>query len=165
MNDRPQTLTLAELPAVGQPLSSGTFCGLATVDDRPVAVVLLPDRATPGLSWRRANTWAQALGAVLPSRQIGAMLAGVNVPKPRLCWLADAADSTSAFFVDFSTGAQDHSGTASLYPAIAVRLLPIAGAADREDLERRVAAIEARFAAQTLAERVRALEGNLAAAA
>lgn len=165
MNDQSQTHTIADLPKVGQPLRGGTFCGVATVDDRPVAVVLLPDRATPGLSWRRAVTWAEGLGAVLPSRQVGAMLAGVNVPKPRLCWLGEQADSMSAVFIDYSSGAQDHSGIASLYPAIAVRLVPIAGAADREDLERRIAAIETRFAAQSLGERLRVIEAHLATAA
>lgn len=162
--DQETFLTLADLPSVGQPLNGSTFVGIASVEDKPVAVVLLPDRATPGRHWRHAMAWAKELHAELPSPQIAAMLAHVNIPKPRLCWLSELVGSATARFIDYSTGAQHQAGIMSEHYAIAVRLVNLAGSTDREALERRIAALEARFAAQTLGDRVRSLEAHLATA-
>lgn len=158
-------LALSELPAVGQALHGGTFAGIATVEGRHVAVVLLPDRVTgPGVGWKRAVAWAKALHAALPSAQVGALLTHANLPLPRVCWLDQATDSMRALNIDFGTGETKAVGLTADYSAVAVRLLPLAGNADQDDLERRVAAVEVRVVLESLPRRLAALEALLPAA-
>jgi len=69
------TLTLSQLPAIGQPLDAGTFVGLTTTaDGTHCAVVLLDDKPSKRLNWDDAKAWADSVGCTLPSRPVGALL-------------------------------------------------------------------------------------------
>lgn len=159
-----EPLALTDLPAVGEPLRGGLFAGIGTIKCAHVAIVMLQDRipVPKGLSWKRALAWAESLQAQLPSAAIAVQLTHIpSLPKPRHCWTEDPYDTLRAKHVDFATGALGFSGIAAEYNAVAVRLVPLFGAATEVEVERRVRALESRLVAQNLADRIRALEALL----
>lgn len=68
-----QSIAITALPALGAELDGGIFAGLTTSKSgMHHAVILLPEQGT-SLTWKQAVTWAEKLGAELPSRPVAAM--------------------------------------------------------------------------------------------
>lgn len=127
----PETsLTLSQLPALGEPLEGGAFAGIVTMPDgKHVAVVLLPERGED-LDHPAAVAWAQERGGQLPTRPIAALLF-TNVKallQPEWHWCLETEGSSYAWDCDFGDGGQctDHKSFDG--PAVAVRLIPLATA-------------------------------------
>ena len=62
------------LPAIGAEFEGGVYAGLSIENERPVALVLLPNQAE-SVTWQQAKDWAAAMaggkgkpGGLLPSR-------------------------------------------------------------------------------------------------
>ena len=127
----PETsLTLSQLPAMGEPLEGGTFAGIVTMPDgKHVAVVLLPERGED-LDHPAAAAWAQELGGQLPTRPIAAMLFANCTPllQPRWHWCLETAGASYAWICDFNLGHQFSYRKSLEGSAVAVRLIPLATA-------------------------------------
>lgn len=120
-------LTIATLPALGEPLENGTFAGITTKPDGTHhAVVLLPDQGTD-LTWKKALNWAKKLDAELPTRPVAALLfANVKAKlQPRWHWTSEAYDASYAWHCYFNHGDQGITHKSSEGSAVAVRLIPI----------------------------------------
>lgn len=102
-------LTIASLPAVGQPLEGGTFAGVITTKEGThCAVVLLADKPDARLPWKKAMTWAAQVGGRLPSRPVAAMLFA-NLQEPfedAWHWTSDEFDRSYSWGCDFYNGTQ-----------------------------------------------------------
>lgn len=126
-NHQPQEatmLTIATLPALGEPLENGTFAGITTKPDgNHHAVVLLPDQGTQ-LTWKKAMNWAQKLKAELPTRPVAALLfANIKAKlKPGWHWTSEEYDASYAWNCDFFYGSQSSSASR----ATKAQLLPSA---------------------------------------
>ena len=106
-------LTLSALPAIGAALAGGIFAGITTQKDGThCAVVLLDERPSKRLDWDGATSWAEGLGAQLPSRAVSALLFANLRDKfePALHWTNEVhkADGACAWLQDFSLGFQSY---------------------------------------------------------
>lgn len=121
-------MRFADLPALGQPLESGIFCGLTTAPDGTHhAVVLLADKPAAGLSWKAAGAWTGTVGGTLPTRPVAAMLfANAKAQFDEAWhWTADEFDGSYAWYQDFDYGCQNDNHKSCEGRARAVRLIPI----------------------------------------
>lgn len=127
----PETsLSLSQLPAIGEPLEGGAFAGIVTMPDgKHAAVVLLPERGKD-LDHPAAAAWAQDLGGQLPTRPIAAMLFANCKPllQPRWHWCLETAGASYAWGCYFSSGTQSGFHKRFDGSAVAVRLIPLAAA-------------------------------------
>ena len=107
-----ETLSLATLPALKQPLDAGLFGGVITLPDgKHYAVVLLADKPEQPLPWKKAMAWAEGLGngACLPTRPIAAMLFANAKDQfaPEWHWTSESFDGSYAWGQLFNTGYQN----------------------------------------------------------
>jgi len=123
-------MKFSDLPALGQPLNDGLFCGLTTTPDGTHhAVVLLPDRTSKLLLWLSAISWAAALNAVLPSRPVAELLFANAKSQFESAWhwtseefLGNGSSAWGQFFDD---GTQDYGDKSYGGHARAVRLIQL----------------------------------------
>lgn len=125
----PETsLTLSQLPALGEPLDGGAFAGITTKPDGThVAVVLLPERGED-MNYDQAVAWAEEQGAQLPTRPVAALLFSNVQPllQPRWHWCLETEGASFAWLCSFHFGGQ-YSGPPNFKgSAVAVRLIPLA---------------------------------------
>jgi hypothetical protein len=119
-------LTIASLPAVGQPLEGGIFAGVITTKEGThCAVVLLADKPGARLPWKKAMTWAAQVGGRLPSRPVAAMLFANLQEQFEAAWhwTSDEFDGSCAWGCSFSNGSQDGTHKSFEGCARAVRLI------------------------------------------
>jgi len=124
------TISVAELPRIGEALAGGLFAGIVRgVTDGPdYALVLLPDEPKDQLTWKKANEWAASVGGALPSREEGYVLwanARDHVKNKDWHWLATqyAGGSGSAWIQAFTSGGQGTGHKGNRLCARAVRRL------------------------------------------
>jgi hypothetical protein len=121
------TISLTNLPAIGQPLSGGTFAGITThPDGKHYAEVLLPDQGS-ALDHQSALSWAEALGAALPTKPIAALLFA-NLKgqlRPKWHWLQEDEDASYAWYCGFDYGRQYDYHKSYEGSAVAVRSIPL----------------------------------------
>jgi hypothetical protein len=100
-------LTIASLPAVGQPLEGGIFAGVITTKEGThCAVVLLAAKPDARLPWKKAMAWAEQVGGQLPSRPVAAMLFA-NVKgqfEAAWHWTSEEFDGSYAWCCSFLNG-------------------------------------------------------------
>jgi hypothetical protein len=121
-------ITLAALPALGQPLDAGHFCGLTTrADGTHCAVVLLPDQPDADLDWKDAKAWAAGLDAELPTRPVAAQLFALakGQLKPYWHWTQDEHSASFAWYCSFTNGDQFNNLKSAGGSCLAVRLIPL----------------------------------------
>ena len=123
-------MKLSDLPALGQPLAAGMYCGVVTAKDGTHnAVVLLPDAPSERLRWQAAMDWAKALEADLPSRPVAALLfANAKASfDPNWYWTneTEESDGSYAWYQTFDNGGQDLTHKSDEGRARAVRLIPL----------------------------------------
>ena len=127
MNDKTQTLR-DELPTIGSQIAGGTYAGITTgKDGAPYALILLDDKPTERLTWRKAINWAEKLDAELPTRVEGALLYA-NLKdsfEPEAHWTSESFDSSCAWYQYFNYGFQASYHKCIKFRARAVRRLPI----------------------------------------
>ena len=126
-----ESVSLASLPALKQPLADGLYGGITTLPDgRNVAVVYL-DKAKPPkrASVDKQRAWAKSIGAQLITRAISELIRstlGDLLPRAWVWTEEDYAPQPSAYawscnlingFVDISRSAEGG--------AVAVRLIPL----------------------------------------
>lgn len=159
----PKALPITSLPALKQPLEGGVFLGVTTLpNDMHCAIVKLNDKPDRFLTWRQAVAWAKSVGGELPSQPV-AQVAFFNAKEMFLArehWTSEPRDSTYAWLCDFASGNRLTMGLMHAAPVFAVRLIPLIGNAETDDLHKRVEALEARFATVALQERVASLEAQ-----
>lgn len=121
-------MKFSQLPALGAPLDTGIFAGVATAKDGTHhAVILLPGNVT-GLSWKSAMQWAKDQGGVLPTRPVAAMFfANIKsaLPESGWHWTNEAYDASSAWGYTFNHGYQGLNHKSYASGAVAVRLIPL----------------------------------------
>lgn len=122
------TVSLIDLPEVGQPLGNGIFAGLTTHAGQHCAIVLLADKPPTRLPWRKAMDWAESVGGQLPTRPMAAQLfAAVRTHlDPSWHWTADMDGASYAWSCYFTNGHQFSHHKSAEGGARAVRLIPIA---------------------------------------
>jgi hypothetical protein len=121
-------MTLADLPALGQPLEGGLFAGLTTTPDGTHhAVVLLPDKPEAKLTWKKAMNWAEKLGAALPTRPVAALLfANAKASfDPEWHWTSESFDGSYAWDQGFNRGTQGYGHKSYDGQCRAVRLIQL----------------------------------------
>lgn len=122
------SLTISQLPALGEPLEGGAFAGIVTMPDgKHVAVVLLPERGED-MNYDQAVAWAEEQGAQLPTRPVAALLFS-NVQtllQPRWHWCLETEGAFYAWCCNFYNGFQDLHLKSYELSAVAVRLIPLA---------------------------------------
>lgn len=130
MNTTVATPTTAiALPAIGEAFSGGIFAGITLHDDKPHALVLLPDVARD-INHADATAWAEGIGGVLPSR-IDAIVLFKNVRAQvetgDYYWTSEEnpVNADSAFFQSFTNGNQGCAHKDFVYRARAVRRVPL----------------------------------------
>ena len=127
----PETsLTLSQLPALGEPLEGGAFAGIVTMPDGThVAVVLLPERGED-LNHRAAVAFAQERGGQLPTRTIAALLFAncKQLLQPGWNWCLETQGASHAWMCNFYYGHQASDRKSHEGSAVAVRLIPLAPA-------------------------------------
>ena len=122
-----QPIRFADLPAMGQPLSGGTFAGITThPDGKHYAEVLLSDQGS-GLNYQQALSWAEALGAALPTKPIASLLfANLKAQLPRRWhWLQETEGASYAWNCYFDYGVQHIHRKSHEGSAVAVRSIPL----------------------------------------
>jgi hypothetical protein len=127
-----ETITLAELPALKQPLADGLYGGVITLPDgRNVAVVYL-DKAKPPkrMNVDAARAWAKSIGAQLITRAIGSLIVstlGDLLPQTWVWTEEDWAPDPSAFawYCILTLGNVNHLSRSAEGGAVAVRLIPL----------------------------------------
>lgn len=122
-------MKITDLPALGQPLEGGIFCGLITTPDGTHhAVVLLADKPATRLDWKAAGAWAATVGGTLPTRPVAALLfANAKAQFEEVWhWTADDFDGSCAWFQDFGYGGQSYNRMRYDSGARAVRMIPLA---------------------------------------
>jgi hypothetical protein len=107
----PTAISLAALPALGQPLAGGIFAGLTTKPDGTHhAVALLPNTPADKLKWDAAMAWAKDLDADLPSRPVAALLFATSRNHFEQAWYwtseTDEDDGSYACYQNFGYGGQ-----------------------------------------------------------
>lgn len=123
-------MRFTDLPALGQPLDSGIFCGVTTTpDDTYSAIILLPAKPETKLGWEAACAWAETVGGILPPRAVAAMLfANVKTHFEKdWHWTSDEFDGSYAWYQDFNRGFQISTSKICAARARAVRLIPVQG--------------------------------------
>lgn len=123
-------MNLTSLPAIGQPLDTGTFVGLTTTREGAHCAVVLLEPKPPGrLAWQAAMDWAKSVEGELPSRPVQALLyanAG-SAFEASWYWSAETVEDNGSYAwgQDFDSGGQyyDHKSYEGL--ARAVRLIPL----------------------------------------
>lgn len=128
MSTQTQTITLANLPDLKQPLDGGTFCGVITMPDgQHCAVVLLADRPAKRLPWAQAVEWAASVGGRLPSRPIAALLYSLakELVAPDWYWTNEPEDDEYAWYCCFDCGGQHDYHQTGRGAAVAVRMIPL----------------------------------------
>ena len=123
-------MNFSQLPAIAAPLDGGTFAGITTQPDGThCAVVLLPDRGED-LDHPAAVAWAQEHGGQLPTRPIAALLFANCKPllQPRGHWCLETEGASYTWLCGFDDGYQDYALKSLEGSAVAVRLIPLAGA-------------------------------------
>jgi hypothetical protein len=123
-----EAIPLASLPALKQPLSEGTFCGVITLPDgKHYAVLKLEAKAPARMPWEKAMAWAQEVGGQLPSRAIAALLFSVakELFEPDWHWTNEPDGSAYAWGCYFLNGSQFYYTQRSKGCAVAVRLIPL----------------------------------------
>jgi len=122
------TISLRDLPAIGQPCHGGTFAGLTTLDDGThCAVILLPERESL-LTWAEANSFAQQAGGDLPTRAIAAVLffnARRLLPTTKWHWTCEPDGAGSYWLCHFFDGFHNHNRQRARAAAVAVRCIPL----------------------------------------
>jgi hypothetical protein len=123
-------LTLAALPAIGQPLAGGIFAGLTTKPDGTHhAVALLPNTPADKLKWDAAMAWAKDLDADLPSRPVAALLFATSRNHFEQAWYwtseTDEDDGSFAWYQHFDDGSQRFGHKSWRGRARAVRLIQL----------------------------------------
>lgn len=129
-------ILFASLPPLGQPLESGTFCGIVTAKDGTHhGVVLLDDKPVKRLTWKAAQDWAASVGGQLPTRPVSAQLYANSKARFGATWYwtgdsleADTGDEDDASFAwscDFFGGTQSYRHKSAGGAAVAVRLIPL----------------------------------------
>ena len=118
----------AHLPAIGSELAGGTYAGITTGKDGVTyALILLSDKPTERLTWRKAINWAKKIEAELPTRVDSALLFA-NLKdsfEPEAHWTSESLDSSWAWFQYFDDGIQVFNRKDREFRARAVRRLPI----------------------------------------
>ena len=128
MSTQTQPITLASLPALKQPLEGGRFCGVITTPDgQHCAVVLLEDRPTERLAWKKAGEWATSIGGRLPSRPIAALLYSLarDLIAADWYWTDEPEDDDFAWYCNFGNGSQSCLRQDGKGAAVAVRMIPL----------------------------------------
>jgi hypothetical protein len=121
-------MKLSALPALLQPLEGGLFAGVCTTPDGTHhAVVLLADKHAEQLTWKHAMDWAAALGAVLPTRPMAALLfANAKAQfEPDWHWTSESFDGSYAWTQYFLYGDQSLNHKSCEGRARAVRLIQL----------------------------------------
>jgi hypothetical protein len=123
-------MNLANLPAIGQPLDTGTFVGVTTTrQGAHCAVVLLEPQPTTRLTWDAAMEWAKSVEGELPSRAVQALLFANARGAFEAAWYwssePDEDDGSFAWFQDFYYGTQGITRKSYEGRARAVRLIPL----------------------------------------
>jgi hypothetical protein len=123
-------VNLAKLPAIGQPVDTGTFVGLTTTrDGAHYAVVLLEPQPTTRLTWDAAIKWATSVDGELPTRPVQALLFANARGAFDAAWYwsceADEDDSSFAWGQIFDFGRQGSYRKSYEGRARAVRLIPL----------------------------------------
>lgn len=132
-------INFTDLPALCEPLDGGIFSGITTLKDGAhVAVVLLP-RNADWVTWKKAAAWAADQGGQLPTRAMAVLLYAncKSHLRPAWHWTADElqddtgdkSDVVYAWHCDFRYGYQTNRQKIAEGAAVAVRLIPIGGAA------------------------------------
>ena len=119
------TITLSQLPALGEPLEGGIFASITThPNGTHCAVVLLPAQGRD-LTWTNAKAWAAEQGGELPSRPVAALLfANLKAQlRPEWHWTADEESASSAWYCSFDLGFQHSRHKSYEGCAVAVRLI------------------------------------------
>lgn len=124
-------MKFSQLPALGAPLDTGIFAGIATSKDGTHhAVILLPGMGTK-LNWKNAMQWAKDQGGDLPTRPVAAMLFA-NVKSALLesgwHWTNEAHNTSYAWFCNVLSGLQDYGHKSYEGGVVAVRLIPLEAA-------------------------------------
>lgn len=128
MSEVLETLQLAELPALKQPLAGGIFVGVITLPDgKHYAVVKLDAKPDRRLSWKKAIEWAQSVGGQLPSRTISALMFAVakELFEPAWHWTSEEEGASYAWYCYFDNGYQLTVHKSAKGCAVAVRLIPL----------------------------------------
>lgn len=123
-----ETLSLATLPAIKDPLEAGIFCGLITLPDGTHhAVVLLEARPDKRLTWKKAQEWAASVDGVLPTRPVAALLYSLakDLIEPDWYWTSEANGKSYAWCCIFYGGYQGSNHQGAEGAAVAVRLIPL----------------------------------------
>jgi hypothetical protein len=119
---------LQTLPTLGSPLHGGKFAGITTAaDGTHHALILLDDKPSDKLTWRKALNWATKLDADLPSRA-EALLLFMNLPgefERTWHWTNTQYSDGNAWYQTFYYGCQSRNGKSAELRARAVRRLPI----------------------------------------
>ena len=121
-------MKFADLPALGQPLDAGIFCGVTTTQaGRHAAIVLLANRPNKRLTWKKAMAWAEEAHGVLPSRPVSATLFmhAKAAIEPDWYWTCDEFDGSYAWGQYFGSGSQYYSRKSYEGRAVAVRLIQL----------------------------------------
>lgn len=125
------------LPAIGAKFEGGVYAGLSIENERPVALILLPNEED--LTWQQAKEWADKSAGVLPSRfDLLVLLKNLRHEfKTDDCyWSADefADYAEYAWVQNFSYGYQDYWPKSRKCRARAVRRVQTKGGLSREIL-------------------------------
>lgn len=122
-----ENIKFSDLPNLRTPLAGGTFAGITTTaDGQHVAVVLLPVQAGE-MSWDLAQKWAKAVGGVVPTRPVAAMLfsnCGTHLVQD-WHWTSDVHNKHYAWWCDFYDGEQKQVSRDESGECVAIRLIPI----------------------------------------
>ncbi len=123
----PNSVRLADLPAIGAALNDGNYAGAITQPDGALTAVVLLPGAGEDLTWRKAQTWAKKQGGVLPTRPVAALLyAHLKAPlRPRWHWTSEEHDASYAWSCSFFLGHQSYDHKSLEACAVAVRLIPV----------------------------------------
>jgi len=127
MSTQTKTLSISNLPALGEPLEGGIFAGVITTKDGVhSAVIRLPGNGT-SLTWNKAITWAKKQGGVLPTRPVAALLfANIKATLPSgWHWTSEEDDASCAWYCNFGYGYQSDTRKSFGGGAVAVRLIPL----------------------------------------
>lgn len=119
-----------KLPKIGEQFQGGLYAGITTgKDGAPYALVLLTDKPVNELTWKKAVSWAQGLGADLPSRPESALLFALLKDKfePTWHWTNETTDwsASYAWYCDFDYGDQGYNHESAGSAAVAVRRFPL----------------------------------------
>jgi hypothetical protein len=127
VTDTAATVCFNDLPPLGGDLHGGRFAGLVTdKTGQHFAVALLPDKPESELTFKKAVTWAESIGGVLPSRPISALLFANAKDQFDAEWhWTSEPDGSYAWFQYFYCGSQISCRQYNELRARAVRLIQL----------------------------------------